>query len=154
MSNKIFSFPSPEFIGRMPIKTELTVISADKADRTVGFKVTETIGVGVFNSRGMTGFNLQRAVVFFNFALDDSIEIMAETVDGLEASIFVHQLNVEKAFKIKIGTMSSSSIDYRRLDNDDDEDTHWDREVEKYERWPECLQQLHKSFEVASVMFI
>lgn len=154
MSNKIFSFSSPEFMGKFPLKTELTVIPADKTSRSIGFTVKESIGVGVFNPRGMTGFNLQRAIVFFKFALDNSVEIVAETVDGIEASIFVHQLNSEKPFKIKIGTMDSSTITYKRLDNDDDEDTHWGSEVEKYECWPECLSQLNKAFEVASVMFI
>jgi hypothetical protein len=143
-----------EFFGRIPLRTELTVIPADKVDRTIGFTVKETVGVAVVNPRGLTRFNIQRAVVFFNFALDDSIEIMAETVDGLEANIFVHQLSGKKPFKIKIGVMNSSAINYKRLDNDDGGNNHWGEEVEKYELWPECLQQLNKAFEVASVMFI
>ena len=138
----------------MPIKTELTVISADKADRAIGFTCEEHIGIAVVNPRGVTGFNIQRAVVFFNFALDDSIEILAETIDGTEASIFVHQLSGNKPFKIKIGVMNSSTISYKRIDNDDGGNDHWGREVEKFELWPECLQQLNKAFEVASVMFI
>lgn len=154
MSNKIFSFSSPEFMGKFPLKTELTVLSADKASRSIGSTAKESIGVGIFNPRGMTGFNLQRATVFFNFALDNSVEVVAETIDGTKANIFVHQLNAEKGFKIKIGTMDSSTIIYKRLDNDDGEDTHWGKEVEKYECWPECLSQLNKAFEVASVMFI
>ena len=154
MSNKIFSFSNPEFIGRMPIKTELTVISADKADRAIGFTCEEHVGVAVVNPRGVTGFNIQRATIFFNFALDNSIEILAETIDGTEASIFVRQLNEKKPFKIKIGVMNSSVINYKRLDNDDGGNDHWGKEVEKYANWGECLQQLRKAFEVASVMFI
>lgn len=42
----------PEFFGRMPVRTELTVLSADDPKaRTIGFSAFENIGVGCHNPR-------------------------------------------------------------------------------------------------------
>jgi hypothetical protein len=44
----------PELFGRIPVRTELTVISADDPKaRTIGFSVFENIGLGCFNPRGL-----------------------------------------------------------------------------------------------------
>lgn len=44
----------PENFGRMPVRTELTVLSADDPKaRTIGFSIFENIGIGAFNPRGL-----------------------------------------------------------------------------------------------------
>jgi len=41
--------------GRFPVRTELTVLSADDPKaRTIGFSCFENVGIGVFNPRGLT----------------------------------------------------------------------------------------------------
>ena len=49
----------PEMFGRIPVRTELTVLSADDPKaRTIGFSIFENLGIGAFNPR-----NLVRLVV-------------------------------------------------------------------------------------------
>ncbi len=70
MSGKDFSFP---------LRTELTVLSADNPkSRTVGFSITEKVGVAAYNARGVTKLNLDRKP-FLEFLLDKG------RVDGGEA---------------------------------------------------------------------
>lgn len=45
----------PEHFGRIPVRTELTVLSADDPKaRTIGFSCFENLGIGAFNPRGLT----------------------------------------------------------------------------------------------------
>jgi HK97 family phage major capsid protein len=45
----------PENFGRIPVRTELTVLSADDPKaRTIGFSCFENLGIGAFNPRGLT----------------------------------------------------------------------------------------------------
>jgi hypothetical protein len=45
----------PENFGRLPVRTELTVLSADDPKaRTIGFSCFENVGIGAFNPRGLT----------------------------------------------------------------------------------------------------
>jgi len=51
----------PDTFGRMPVRTELTVISADDPKaRTIGFSVFENLGIGAYNPRGLTRMVVQR----------------------------------------------------------------------------------------------
>jgi len=51
----------PEHFGRIPVRTELTVLSADDPKaRTIGFSVFENIGLGAFNPRGLTRLTITR----------------------------------------------------------------------------------------------
>lgn len=51
----------PEFFGRMPVRTELTVLSADDPKaRTIGFSVFENLGIGCFNPRGLVRLSITR----------------------------------------------------------------------------------------------
>lgn len=44
----------PEHFGRIPVRTELTVISADNPEeRTIGFSMFENLGIGAFNPKGL-----------------------------------------------------------------------------------------------------
>ncbi len=44
----------PEHFGRIPVRTELTVLSADNPEeRTIGFSMFENIGIGAYNPRGL-----------------------------------------------------------------------------------------------------
>lgn len=44
----------PEQFGRIPVRTELTVLSADNPeDRTIGFSMFENLGIGAYNPRGL-----------------------------------------------------------------------------------------------------
>jgi HK97 family phage major capsid protein len=52
----------PENFGRIPVRTELTVLSADDTKaRTVGFSVFQNLGIGAFNPRGLTRLVVTRA---------------------------------------------------------------------------------------------
>ena len=51
----IYICAEPENFGRFPVRTELTVLSADDPKaRTIGFSCFENVGIGAFNPRGLT----------------------------------------------------------------------------------------------------
>ena len=51
----------PEHFGRIPVRTELTVLSADDPkNRTIGFSVFENLGIGAFNPRGLARLTITR----------------------------------------------------------------------------------------------
>lgn len=51
----------PEMFGRIPVRTELTVISADDPkNRTIGFSVFENLGIGAYNPRGLSRLSITR----------------------------------------------------------------------------------------------
>jgi len=55
----VYLTTEPEFFGRIPVRQELTVLSADNpAARTIGFSVFEELGIGCHNPRG-----LQRMII-------------------------------------------------------------------------------------------
>lgn len=50
-----------EFFGRMPVRQELTVISADEPrQRTIGFSCWEQIGIGLFNPKALQVIKITR----------------------------------------------------------------------------------------------
>ena len=51
----------PEMFGRIPVRTELTVLSADDPKaRTIGFSVFENLGIGAFNPKGLSRLTITR----------------------------------------------------------------------------------------------
>ena len=51
----------PEHFGRIPVRTELTVLSADDPKaRTIGFSVFENLGIGAYNPRGLARLTITR----------------------------------------------------------------------------------------------
>lgn len=51
----------PEHFGRIPVRTELTVLSADDPGRRMlGFSIFENLGIGAFNPKGLTRLTIQR----------------------------------------------------------------------------------------------
>lgn len=51
----------PEQFGRIPVRTELTVLSADDPrNRSIGFSIFENLGIGCFNPRGLVRLVIQR----------------------------------------------------------------------------------------------
>jgi hypothetical protein len=51
----------PEMFGRIPVRTELTVLSADDPkNRTIGFSVFENLGIGAYNPRGLARLTINR----------------------------------------------------------------------------------------------
>ncbi len=57
----VYVCAEPENFGRFPVRTELTVLSADDPKaRTIGFSCFENIGIGAFNPRGLTRLVIQR----------------------------------------------------------------------------------------------
>jgi len=51
----------PENFGRIPVRTELTVLSADDPRaRTIGFSVFENLGIGAFNPKGLCRLTIAR----------------------------------------------------------------------------------------------
>jgi hypothetical protein len=52
----------PEFFGRIPVRTELTVLSADDPkNRVIGFSVFENLGIGCHNPLGLCRVLIRRA---------------------------------------------------------------------------------------------
>ena len=50
----VYVFAEPEMFGRIPVRTELTVLSADDPKaRTIGFSVFENLGLGAYNPKGL-----------------------------------------------------------------------------------------------------
>jgi HK97 family phage major capsid protein len=55
----VYLCTDPEMFGRIPVRTELTVLSADDPrNRTIGFSVFENLGIGCHNPKG-----LQRLII-------------------------------------------------------------------------------------------
>lgn len=51
----------PEMFGRIPVRTELTVLSADVPQaRKIGFSMFENLGIGAYNPRGLTRLTITR----------------------------------------------------------------------------------------------
>lgn len=51
----------PEMFGRIPVRTELTVLSADDPKaRTIGFSIFENLGIGAYNPRGLVRLTVTR----------------------------------------------------------------------------------------------
>jgi hypothetical protein len=51
---KVYVCAEPEFFGRIPVRTELSVLSADDPkNRTIGFSVFENLGIGCHNPLGL-----------------------------------------------------------------------------------------------------
>lgn len=50
----VYICAEPENFGRFPVRTELTVLSADDSRaRTIGFSIFENVGIGAFNPRAL-----------------------------------------------------------------------------------------------------
>ncbi len=51
----------PEFFGRMPVRTELTVLSADNPEeRSIGFSMFQQLGIGMYNPYGLVRIIITR----------------------------------------------------------------------------------------------
>jgi len=58
---KLYVCTEPEFFGRIPVRTELTVLSADDPrNRTIGFSCFENLGIGCYNPLGLVRVKLTR----------------------------------------------------------------------------------------------
>lgn len=58
----IYVCAEPEFFGRIPVRTELSVLSADSPqNRTIGFSVFENLGIGAHNPLGLVRILLARS---------------------------------------------------------------------------------------------
>lgn len=52
----------PEFFGRMPVRTDLTILSADRPEnRMIGFSMFEQIGIGVYNPYAIVRLKITRS---------------------------------------------------------------------------------------------
>lgn len=57
----MYILAEPEFVGRIPVRTELTVLSADDPKaRRIGFSVFENLGIGVHNPLGLVRIKIAR----------------------------------------------------------------------------------------------
>lgn len=58
---RVYVCAEPEFFGRVPVRTELTVISADNPiERKIGFSCFENLGFGLHNNLGLQTINVAR----------------------------------------------------------------------------------------------
>lgn len=57
----VYLCTEPEMFGRIPVRTELTVLSADNpAARQIGFSMFENLGIGCHNPRGLVRMVIRR----------------------------------------------------------------------------------------------
>jgi hypothetical protein len=57
----VYVATEPEFFGRIPVRIELTVLSADDPKaRTIGFSMFENLGIGCHNPKGLCRIVVQR----------------------------------------------------------------------------------------------
>ena len=57
----VYVCAEPEFLGRIPVRTELTVLSADDPKaRRIGFSIFEMLGIGAFNPKAITRIKIAR----------------------------------------------------------------------------------------------
>ena len=57
----VYACCEPEMFGRIPVRTELTVLSADDPKaRTIGFSVFENLGIGAYNPKGLARLTITR----------------------------------------------------------------------------------------------
>lgn len=57
----VYVCAEPEFMGRIPVRTELTVLSADDAKaRRIGFSIFEQLGIGAYNPQAITRIKIAR----------------------------------------------------------------------------------------------
>ena len=60
-SGTVYVTTDPEMFGRIPVRTELTVLSADNPQaRTIGFSCFEQLGLGAFNPKGLARLTITR----------------------------------------------------------------------------------------------
>lgn len=58
----VYCCAEPEFFGRIPVRTELTVLSADNPrNRLIGFSMFENIGIGCYNPYGSQRLLINRS---------------------------------------------------------------------------------------------
>lgn len=57
----VYCCTEPEYFGRIPVRTELTVLSADDPKaRTIGYSCFQQVGIGAHNPRGLTRLLISR----------------------------------------------------------------------------------------------
>lgn len=57
----VYICAEPEHFGRIPVRTELTVLSADNPEeRTIGFSMFENLGIGAYNPRALVRLIITR----------------------------------------------------------------------------------------------
>jgi hypothetical protein len=87
----------------------------------------------------------------FRFLLESGEKVTARIYRDGEARIFLYPSNAEPYIpqpKMLIGTLNGDGVQFAR-----DGGAGRESIIEKYERWPECLKQMTKAYEVASVLF-
>lgn len=58
----VYILAEPEYVGRIPVRTELTVISADEPrERMIGFSMFEQLGIAVHNPRALSRLDVTRS---------------------------------------------------------------------------------------------
>lgn len=61
--DKIFVCAEPEFFGRIPVRTELTILAADDPKaRRIGFSIFENLGIGCHNPLAVCPITVERSV--------------------------------------------------------------------------------------------
>lgn len=60
-AGSVYVVYEPEMFGRIPVRTELTVLSADDPKaRTIGFSMFENLGIGAYNPKGLVRLTVTR----------------------------------------------------------------------------------------------
>lgn len=84
---------------------------------------------------------------FFSFFLENKVEITVKMTRHNGARVYAFP-NISPPSKgILIGKLDEKGVDFFPDDNH-----NWKNVMGKYERWTECLKQMIKAYEVASVL--
>ena len=85
---------------------------------------------------------------FFSFLLENRVEITAKITKHDGARVYAFP-NISPPSKgVFIGKLNEKGVDFFP-----DDSHNWESVMGKYEAWPECLKQMMKAYEVASVLF-
>lgn len=61
LDGNIHVVSEPEYVGAFPVRTELTVMPADEQREPLGWRMRETIGIGMINPRGLGRLGMTRS---------------------------------------------------------------------------------------------
>jgi len=106
----------PEFLGKMPVRTELTVLPADNpSNKPIGFVCYENIGVGIFNPRATTVLNkIRERIILIEYPLLGRQSATIESVffpndDTIEVNVYMNKGTNQEARNL-VGSINKSGF--------------------------------------------
>lgn len=139
-----------------PIRSELTVLSADRADeRKIGFTVMETVGIGVINPRVLNRLSMSaQEWEILDFTFGDGTRVSVDFwADGDSGScdVMVHLL-----IKDDVGNGRKRKYSFARYGEDGLSTRDGDivKEMKERTEWPIFMEELRRVFLSAEVLYL